>query len=287
MKMFRPAVAMFIAILMSIILATGQVAASSQHDQSSQNVYEVNYFTMPLSLWFQGESNFDWQDLIDQFWNTNNWQNEPVEQEQPDNSTEKPSNDSDKNDNNHEPQQPKEEEPVEEQEPQQEQPAEEPQQEEPVETPANNGQDQVEEPTQDQVEQDQSQTSELKAFEQQVVDLVNQERQKRGLQPLEASVELSDVAREKSRDMANKNYFSHTSPTYGSPFDMMQQFGINYRTAGENIAMGQRSPEQVMNGWMNSDGHRKNILNGNFTHIGVGYVEANGQTYWTQMFIGK
>ncbi|WP_093857454.1 CAP domain-containing protein [Tenuibacillus multivorans] len=285
--MFRPAVAMFIAILMSIILATGQVAASSQHDQSSQNVYEVNYFTMPLSLWFQGESNFDWQDLIDQFWNTNNWQNEPVEQEQPDNSTEKPSNDSDKNDNNHEPQQPKEEEPVEEQEPQQEQPAEEPQQEEPVETPANNGQDQVEEPTQDQVEQDQSQTSELKAFEQQVVDLVNQERQKRGLQPLEASVELSDVAREKSRDMANKNYFSHTSPTYGSPFDMMQQFGINYRTAGENIAMGQRSPEQVMNGWMNSDGHRKNILNGNFTHIGVGYVEANGQTYWTQMFIGK
>ncbi len=68
---------------------------------------------------------------------------------------------------------------------------------------------------------------------------------------------------------------------------MMKQFGIDYRTAGENIAMGQTTPEQVMNGWMNSDGHRKNILSSNFTHIGVGYVESNGQTYWTQMFIGK
>ena len=68
---------------------------------------------------------------------------------------------------------------------------------------------------------------------------------------------------------------------------MMQQFGISYRTAGENIAMGQTSPAQVMNSWMNSEGHRKNILNASFTQIGVGIAKnANGQYIWTQQFIG-
>ena len=85
--------------------------------------------------------------------------------------------------------------------------------------------------------------------------------------------------------MQKNGYFSHTSPTYGSPFDMMRDFGVSYRTAGENIAQGQRTPQEVVNAWMNSAGHRKNILNGNFTHIGVGY-EASGN-HWTQMFIGK
>ena len=85
--------------------------------------------------------------------------------------------------------------------------------------------------------------------------------------------------------MQKNNYFSHTSPTYGSPFDMMKQFGISYRAAAENIAMGQRTPEEVVNAWMNSDGHRKNILSSSYTHIGIGYME-NGN-YWTQMFIGK
>ena len=93
------------------------------------------------------------------------------------------------------------------------------------------------------------------------------------------------MPRKKSQDMHDKNYFSHTSPTYGSPFEMMKQFGIQYRTAGENIAKGQRSAQEVVNAWMNSAGHRANILNKNFTHIGVGYV-ADGN-YWTQMFIGK
>ncbi|HWO97167.1 MAG TPA: CAP domain-containing protein [Bacillus sp. (in: firmicutes)] len=129
--------------------------------------------------------------------------------------------------------------------------------------------------------------SSVSEFEKKVVELVNQERQKQGLSALQLDTKLSDVAREKSKDMMNKNYFSHTSPTYGSPFDMMKQFGIDYRTAGENIAKGQQTPEEVMNGWMNSDGHRKNILSPNFTHIGVGYVEGGGSTYWTQMFIGK
>ncbi len=132
-----------------------------------------------------------------------------------------------------------------------------------------------------------AEASSVSAFEKKVVELVNQERQKQGLSALQLDTKLSDVAREKSKDMMNKNYFSHTSPTYGSPFDMMKQFGIDYRTAGENIAKGQQTPEEVMNGWMNSDGHRKNILSPNFTHIGVGYVEGGGSTYWTQMFIGK
>lgn len=132
----------------------------------------------------------------------------------------------------------------------------------------------------------QSQTaSSVNAFEKKVVELTNAERQKQGLKPLVLDEALSKVAREKSLDMQRNKYFSHTSPTYGSPFDMMKKFGISFRTAGENIAMGQRTPEEVVNAWMNSSGHRQNILNPNFTHIGVGYVE-NGN-YWTQMFIGK
>ncbi|MCA1010344.1 CAP domain-containing protein [Halobacillus halophilus] len=132
---------------------------------------------------------------------------------------------------------------------------------------------------------DQSDQSEVSAFERQVVELTNQERAKQGLAPLTLDTELSGVAGDKSLDMQKNDYFSHTSPTYGSPFDMMKDYGIDYRTAGENIAMGQTSPEQVVEGWMNSEGHRKNIMNPDFTHIGVGYVE-NGN-YWTQMFIGK
>ncbi|RJS59453.1 CAP domain-containing protein [Bacillus sp. PK3_68] len=128
-------------------------------------------------------------------------------------------------------------------------------------------------------------TAGLSAFEQQVIDLTNNERQKAGLQPLKADSELSSVARKKSEDMLAKNYFSHTSPTYGSPFDMMKKFGITYRTAGENIAKGQRTPAEVVKAWMESPGHRANILNKDYTHIGVGYVE-NGNI-WTQMFVGK
>ena len=104
------------------------------------------------------------------------------------------------------------------------------------------------------------------------------------MKPLTMNLKLSDVARAKSQDMHDKNYFSHTSPTYGSPFDMMKQFGITYRTAGENIAMGYRTPEAVMEGWMNSPGHKANILNSSYTEIGVGYVSDG--SYWTQEFIG-
>ncbi|QHI73864.1 serine protease [Aminipila terrae] len=124
------------------------------------------------------------------------------------------------------------------------------------------------------------------AYEQQVVDIVNQERAKAGLAPLTVNAKLSDVAEKKAEDMRDKNYFSHTSPTYGSPFDMMKQFGINYTAAGENIAKGQKTPQDVMTAWMNSSGHRANILNSNYAQIGVGYVtDSNGTTYWVQEFI--
>ena len=125
-------------------------------------------------------------------------------------------------------------------------------------------------------------------LEKEVVTLVNQERAKLGLAPLKDNSQLSNVARTKSEDMANKNYFSHTSPTYGSPFDMMKKFGITYTTAGENIAMGQQTAASVMDGWMNSSGHKANILSKDFTEIGVGVAkDKSGTIYWTQQFIGK
>lgn len=123
------------------------------------------------------------------------------------------------------------------------------------------------------------------AYEAEVVRLVNEIRRENGLKPLTQDWQLSRVARYKSQDMRDLGYFSHTSPTYGSPFEMMKSFGITYRTAGENIAKGYASPEAVVNAWMNSPGHRANILNSTYTHIGVGYV-ASGN-YWTQMFISK
>jgi len=130
-------------------------------------------------------------------------------------------------------------------------------------------------PTQDQI----------KEYEQEVIRLVNVERTKQGLKELKYDWELARVARYKSEDMRDNNYFSHNSPVYGSPFDMMKNFGINYKAAGENIAKGQSTPEQVVKAWMNSSGHRANILSTKFTHIGVGYAK-NGHI-WTQQFISK
>ena len=121
-----------------------------------------------------------------------------------------------------------------------------------------------------------------------VLDLVNQERSKAGLKPLKMSEELRSIANLKSRDMAEKGYFDHNSPTYGSPFQMLQDFGVHYRAAGENIAAGQRTPEEVMQAWLNSSGHRANILNANFDTIGIGvYHGGKYGIYWTQTFIGS
>ncbi len=126
----------------------------------------------------------------------------------------------------------------------------------------------------------------VKTIENKVISLVNIERAKVGLQPLKTNWEVSRIARYKSQDMINKNYFSHTSPTYGSPFNMMESFGVKFSAAGENIAMGQKTAEAVMIAWMNSPGHKSNILNPTYTEIGVGLAKtANGVCYWTQMFL--
>jgi uncharacterized YkwD family protein/spore coat assembly protein SafA len=124
-----------------------------------------------------------------------------------------------------------------------------------------------------------------KGVETAVLSLVNQQRQNSGLKPLQMDWELQRVARTKACDMAQKGYFSHQSPTYGSPFDMMKQFGITFKSAGENIAQGQRTPQEVMDAWMKSQGHRENILKPDFTHIGVGYCQQGNN--WVQMFISK
>ncbi|MBB6443673.1 CAP domain-containing protein [Bacillus benzoevorans] len=121
------------------------------------------------------------------------------------------------------------------------------------------------------------------SFEEEVVRLVNAERSKQGLPALVHRADVKNVAEKKAMDMINSNYFSHTSPNYGSPFQMLKTFGVSYRSAGENIAKGQRSPQEVMNSWMNSSGHRANILNRGYNAIGVGYY--NGA--WVQIFIGS
>lgn len=128
-------------------------------------------------------------------------------------------------------------------------------------------------------------SSDVNAFEQQVVTLTNAERTKAGLAPFQTDAKLMAAAREKSLDMQKNNYFSHTSPTFGSPFDRLKALGISYKAAGENIAKGQRTPQEVVTAWMNSPGHRANIMSTSFTHIGVGYVESGH--HWTQQFIKK
>ena len=126
----------------------------------------------------------------------------------------------------------------------------------------------------------------VKRLESEVVRLVNIERAKKGLAPVKENWELSRVARYKSTDMKTKGYFDHYSPTYGSPFDMMKKFGFKFYSAGENIAMGQRTPQEVMTAWMNSPGHRANILKADFKEIGVG-LARDGSMYWTQMFMTR
>lgn len=127
----------------------------------------------------------------------------------------------------------------------------------------------------------------LTAEEQQMINLVNQERTSRGLKALQVDMSLVKTARMKSNDMIAKNYFAHQSPTYGSPFDLMKSQGVTYRTAGENLA-GAGSVSSAHTNLMNSSGHRANILNGNFTHIGIGVVKGgNYGMMFTQHFIGK
>ncbi|MFZ5650609.1 MAG: CAP domain-containing protein [Bacillota bacterium] len=130
-------------------------------------------------------------------------------------------------------------------------------------------------------------TAGLTADEQRMLSLVNSERAKMGLSPLSANLKLTEVARVKARDMIANNYFSHTSPTYGSPFDMMRQFGITYHYAGENLA-GAPAVDTAHTNLMNSPGHRANILKANYNEVGIGIISGGpyGKMF-VQMFIGR
>lgn len=130
-------------------------------------------------------------------------------------------------------------------------------------------------------------TTNLTSDEWEVFNLINQQRSQNGLSLLKIDYEVQRVARIKAQDMVNNNYFSHTSPTYGSPFNMLNNFKVSYRTAGENIA-GNSSNSAAVTAWMNSSGHKANILNSSFNYTGIGVI--NGSKYgkiYVQMFIGK
>lgn len=125
--------------------------------------------------------------------------------------------------------------------------------------------------------------TEVLSYAEQVVALVNAERAKAGLNALTLDTEIASAALVRAKE--TEISFSHTRPDGRHFSTALSDSGISFRGAGENIAWGQRSPEEVMNGWMNSEGHRANILNPNFTKIGVGYYQnAAGRNYWTQLF---
>ena len=132
-----------------------------------------------------------------------------------------------------------------------------------------------------------SQTTSLSADEKEVFDLINNQRTNNGLKALQIDSEVQRVARIKAQDMVDNNYFAHESPTYGTPFQMLKSFKISYKTAGENIA-GNSSNSAAVTAWMNSSGHKANILNGNYNYTGIGVVSSSkyGKVY-VQMFIGK
>jgi len=123
--------------------------------------------------------------------------------------------------------------------------------------------------------------------EQALMNLVNKARADAGAGALQFDTNLMKVARLKAKDMVDNNYFSHQSPTYGSPFDMMRQFGVEFKTAGENIA-GNQTVSGAFNAWMNSPGHKANILNDKFNYAGFGIVSSS--TYGkilVQQFVGR
>lgn len=132
-----------------------------------------------------------------------------------------------------------------------------------------------------------TETSNMNSDEKEVFDLINKQRTNNGLAALKNDSEVQRVARIKAQDIVDNNYFSHTSPTYGSPFDMLKSFKISYKTAGENIA-GNSSNSSAVTAWMNSSGHKANILNSNFNYTGIGVVSSPkyGKMY-VQLFIGK
>lgn len=130
-------------------------------------------------------------------------------------------------------------------------------------------------------------TSTMTSDELEVFNLINKQRTNNGLSALKVDNEVQRVAKIKAQDMVSSSYFSHNSPTYGTPFEMLKSFKVSYKTAGENIA-GNSSNSGAVNAWMNSSGHKANILNSSFNYTGIGVVSSPkyGKVY-VQMFIGK
>ena len=156
-----------------------------------------------------------------------------------------------------------------------------------VDLPNNQGHSAHEDSSTDNIKENNNQVEEVETNQAlEVLRLVNTERKKQGLKELALNHTLNGIATKKAEDMRDNNYFSHQSERYGSPFEMLQSFGVKYSSAGENIAAGQKTAEQVMNDWMNSSGHRANILSKNYTELGVGYVVGGTYgTYWVQLFV--
>ncbi len=119
-----------------------------------------------------------------------------------------------------------------------------------------------------------------------ILNLINKERTSTGVKPLILNKKLNKLAKIKSNDMSQNNYFGHNSSTLGSPFNLIKKNNIKYLTAGENIAKGQKTPLEVVSSWMNSSGHRKNILNPKFQEMGIARDSSN-KNIWTQLFIGN
>lgn len=132
-----------------------------------------------------------------------------------------------------------------------------------------------------------SNTTSLSSDEKEVFDLINKQRTNNGLSALKMDSEALNVARIKAQDMVDNNYFSHNSPIYGTPFQMLNSFKVTYKTAGENIA-GNSSNSGAVTAWMNSSGHKANILNSSFNYTGIGVVKSSkyGKIY-VQIFLGK
>lgn len=128
-------------------------------------------------------------------------------------------------------------------------------------------------------------SAEGNATHQQFFTLLNEERKKHGVAPLQLDQDVSQVANVKAKDMRDHQYFAHTSPTYGNPSQLLQHFGITPRRVGENLAMGQTTPQAAIGALMNSPGHRANILSSQYTHVGVGHAQGNTGPYWVQIFV--
>jgi uncharacterized protein YkwD len=125
-------------------------------------------------------------------------------------------------------------------------------------------------------------SSNTSGYASEVLRLVNRERSRYGLPAYTTTQPLTSAANQRAKEITTN--FSHTRPNGSSFFTVLREFGVPFRAAGENIAYGQRTPQEVVNTWMGSAGHRRNILSSRFTKMGVGVNQSGGRNYWTELF---